>query len=94
MPYIPKNSADGYPVTALGAAGAVMLAINVPKTWLNGIIAVIIVSVGIVILATIRKQFQYRKRHMVLDGNIAACNKGLSGRIMDCPRCRIPHAVP
>jgi uncharacterized membrane protein YfcA len=66
-------------LSGLGAAGAVMLAIKVPKVWLNGIIAVIIVSVGIVILATIRRQFQYRKRHMVLVGTIAAFNKGLSG---------------
>lgn len=62
-----------------GAITAVFIALRIPKVWLNGIIAVIILSVGITILSTIRRQFQYRTSHIVLVGGIAAFNKGLSG---------------
>jgi len=66
-------------LSAVGASTAVFIALRIPKVWLNGIIAVIILSVGITILATIRHQFQYRRRHIVLVGAVAAFNKGLSG---------------
>jgi hypothetical protein len=66
-------------LSGVGACAAVMLAVKLPKLWLNSIIAVIILSVGIVIMATIRRQFRYRRRHMVVVGTIAAFNKGLSG---------------
>jgi uncharacterized membrane protein YfcA len=62
-----------------GATAAVFIAVRIPRLWLNGIIAVIILSVGITILATIRRQFRYRTSHIVLVGGVAAFNKGLSG---------------
>jgi hypothetical protein len=66
-------------LSTIGAVSAVFVAVRIPKAWLSGIIAVIIISVGIIILATIRRQFQYRTTHIVLVGGIAAFNKGLSG---------------
>ena len=62
-----------------GAVTAVFIAVQIPKVWLNGIIAIIILSVGITILATIHRQFRYRAIHIVLVGGVAAFNKGLSG---------------
>jgi uncharacterized membrane protein YfcA len=66
-------------LSSAGAIAAVFVAVRIPKFWLNGIIAVIIISVGITILATIRRQFRYRASHIVLVGGIAAFNKSLSG---------------
>lgn len=66
-------------LSTLGAVLAVVIAVRIPKVWLNGAIAVMIISVGITILATIRRQFKYRVRHILLVGGIAAFNKGLSG---------------
>lgn len=66
-------------LSTVGAVTAVVIAVRISKIWLNGIIAVIIISVGITILATIRRQFQYRPTHIVIVGGIAAFNKGLSG---------------
>jgi uncharacterized membrane protein YfcA len=66
-------------LSTFGAVAAVVVAVHISKIWLNGIIAVIIISVGVTILATIRRQFQYRTTHIVLVGGIAAFNKGLSG---------------
>ncbi len=66
-------------LSGVGAIGAVFLAVKLPKLWLNGIIAVIILSVGLVIMATIHRQFRYRRRHMIAVGALAAFNKGLSG---------------
>ena len=66
-------------LSVVGAVAAVTLAIHVPKSWLKGIIAVIILSVGVVTLATIRRRLQYRRGHMIALGAVAAFNKGLSG---------------
>lgn len=66
-------------LSAIGAIVAVTIALQVPKVWLSGIIAVIILSVGVVILATIRRQLRYRSGHIIAVGAVAAFNKGLSG---------------
>lgn len=66
-------------LSVAGAVAAVFIAVRMPKVWLNGIIAVIILSVGITILATIRRQFRYRASHIIVVGGVAAFNKGLSG---------------
>ena len=66
-------------LSAVGAISAVFIAVRIPKIWLNGIIAIIILSVGITILATIHRQFRYRASHIILVGGVAAFNKGLSG---------------
>lgn len=66
-------------LSAAGAIAAVTVALKIPKVWLSGIIAVIILSVGVVILATVRRQLRYRRGHIIAVGAIAAFNKGLSG---------------
>ncbi len=62
-----------------GTIAAVTLALRIPKFWLSAIIAAIVLSVGIVILATIRRQLQYRRGHIIVLGAVASFNKGLSG---------------
>jgi hypothetical protein len=66
-------------LSVLGAVAAVTLALHVPKFWLKGIIAIIILSVGIAVLATLRRRLRYRRGHIIAIGTIAAFNKGLSG---------------
>jgi len=66
-------------LSVVGAVAAVTLALSIPKFWLKLIIAVIILSIGVVILSTIRRQLKYRRGHIIAVGAIAAFNKGLSG---------------
>ncbi|MFH1419924.1 MAG: sulfite exporter TauE/SafE family protein [Planctomycetota bacterium] len=66
-------------LSIVGAVAAVTLALRIPKFWLSAIIATIILSVGVVILATIRRQLAYRRSHIIVLGAIASFNKGLSG---------------
>ena len=66
-------------LSVCGVIAAVTLALRIPKFWLTAIIATIVLSVGIVILATIRRQLRYRRSHIVVLGAVASFNKGLSG---------------
>ncbi|QNN25449.1 sulfite exporter TauE/SafE family protein [Planctomycetales bacterium ZRK34] len=66
-------------LSVVGAIVAVTLALSVPKVWLTGIIGVMVLSIGVVILATIRRQLRYRRGHLITLGAVAAFNKGLSG---------------
>jgi uncharacterized membrane protein YfcA len=66
-------------LSTIGAVTAVVFAVKVSKFWLTAIIAVIILSVGVVTLATIRRRLRYRRGHMIALGAVAAFNKGLSG---------------
>ena len=66
-------------LSVVGAIVAVTLALSVPKVWLTGIIGVMVLSIGVVILATIRRQLRYRRGHLIALGAVAAFNKGLSG---------------
>ena len=62
-----------------GAVVAVTIAVSISKFWLTLLIASIILSVGILIVATTRRQLRYRRGHLVAIGTVAAFNKGLSG---------------
>lgn len=66
-------------LSVVGVLIAVMLALHISKFLLTAIIATIILSVGIIILATIHRQLKYRRSHIIVLGTIAAFNKGLSG---------------
>jgi uncharacterized membrane protein YfcA len=66
-------------LSTIGAVTAVTIALHVPKFWLKAIIAIIILSAGVTILVTIRRQLRYRRGHIIAIGAIAAFNKGLSG---------------
>lgn len=66
-------------LSAVGALGAVTLAVSVPTAVLKVLISVIVLSMGVVILATIRRKIRYRPANIVVLGALAAFNKGLSG---------------
>jgi uncharacterized membrane protein YfcA len=66
-------------LSAIGAVSAATLALHISKHLLTVIIAIIILSVGFVILSTIRRQLRYRVAHIIGLGAVAAFNKGLSG---------------
>ena len=66
-------------LSVVGAVAAVTLALRVPKFWLTAIIATIILSVGVITLATVRRRLRYRRSHLIALGTVAAFNKGLSG---------------
>jgi len=66
-------------LSAVGAIAAVTLALRVSKFWLTAVIAIIILSMGVAILATIRRRLRYRRGHIIAVGAVAAFNKGLSG---------------
>jgi uncharacterized membrane protein YfcA len=66
-------------LSVCGVLAAVSLAIRISKFWLTAMIATIILAVGVVILATVRRQLAYRRGHIIALGAIAAFNKGLSG---------------
>lgn len=66
-------------LSALGAVAAVVLAISIPRGLLAPLIAGIIIAVGVLIIATRRRQLHFRPWHIVTVGAVAAFNKGLSG---------------
>ena len=66
-------------LSTLGAIAAVTLALRISKFWLTTIIAIMILAVGMVILATVRRKLAFRPGHIIVVGTIAAFNKGLSG---------------
>ena len=66
-------------LSAAGALAAVALAVQISKFWLGLIITGIVMSMGVVILATRHRQLHYRAGGIVAVGAVAAFNKGLSG---------------
>ena len=66
-------------LSVVGTLAAVTLALSVPGVWLKVIIAVILLSVGVMILSTIRRQLTYRRGHIIGIGALAAFNKAISG---------------
>lgn len=66
-------------LSAAGAIAAVTLALRISKASLTLFISAIIIAMGIVILATLKRPFRYRPAGIVAVGAVAAFNKGLSG---------------
>lgn len=66
-------------LSTVGAVAAVAVTVQVSKLWLSAMIAVIILSVGVMTLATTGRRLRYRRGQMVAVGAVAAFNKGLSG---------------
>jgi len=64
---------------AAGAFAAGTLALQVPRLWLKAMIGIIVLSVGVITLATYRRQLRYRRSQMICLGAVATFNKGLSG---------------
>lgn len=66
-------------LSVVGAVSAVSLAIHINTRWLTTFIAVMVIAIGIVILATANRTLKFRRGHLVAIGTVAAFNKGLSG---------------
>jgi uncharacterized membrane protein YfcA len=66
-------------LSTVGAVVAVLISIRISRFWLTLAIGTIVLGVGVVILATVRRRLPYRPAHIVTLGVVAAFNKGLSG---------------
>lgn len=69
-------------LTLLSVAGvtlAVAIAVRIPKFWLTFFIAAIIITMGVVIIATRRRRIPFKRGNIIALGTIAAFNKALSG---------------
>lgn len=65
--------------SVVGALVAVFVAIKLPPFYLKLYIGLIVLAMGIIILATLRRTFAFSWKKISLLGLIAAFNKGLSG---------------
>lgn len=66
-------------LSAVGAIAAVMLAVKISAQWFSLLIAIIVLSMGLVTLLTARRQIRYNTGGILAIGLVAAFNKGLSG---------------
>jgi len=66
-------------LSGIGAILAVWMAVSISKFWLGMFITAIILSMGVIILLTRKRQVPYRAGGIVVVGAVAAFNKGLSG---------------
>lgn len=66
-------------LSSIGAILAVWVAINLSRFWLSLFIALIILSMGVIILLTRSRKIPYRQSGIMTVGAIAAFNKSLSG---------------
>lgn len=63
----------------LGTALGVLIALVLPKFWLNIYIGCLIIAIGAVILFTMNKKYGFSAKRIAVLGLIASANKGLSG---------------
>ena len=66
-------------LSSAGALAAVVLAVRLPGQWFGYVIVAIVLSMGVVTLASARRRIRYRAVGILAIGAIAAFNKGLSG---------------
>jgi len=66
-------------LSAVGAVVAALVAISLSRFWFSFAIAVIVLAMGVVTLATRHRRIPYRPASIVAVGLVAAFNKGLSG---------------
>lgn len=65
--------------SVFGTIAAVFIAINLPKFYLKLYIGILIFLIGIVIIATINKEYKFSWKKITILGVIASFNKGISG---------------
>jgi uncharacterized membrane protein YfcA len=65
--------------SVVGTVAAVFLAVNLPERVLRIYVAVLVLAVGIVILATIKVHLAFSWKRITALGMLAAFNKGISG---------------
>jgi uncharacterized membrane protein YfcA len=63
----------------IGAVAAVFVAVNIPKFWLKLYIGCLVLTMGIVILVCLNKEFKFSWKKITFLGTIASFNKGMSG---------------
>ena len=63
----------------VGTLAAVFLVLNLPRFYLKMYIGILILTIGIVILVTMNKNFKFSWKKITLLGLIASFNKGMSG---------------
>jgi len=64
--------------SVVGTVAAVFVAVNIPKFWLKLYIGCLVLSMGIVILVCLNKNFRFSWKKITLLGLIASFNKGMS----------------
>lgn len=63
----------------IGTITAVIIAVNISQLWLNIYIGFVVLLMGVLILATLNKEYKFSKTKIVFFGLIASFNKGMSG---------------
>jgi uncharacterized membrane protein YfcA len=63
----------------IGTVAAVFVAINIPKFWLKMYIGVLVLTMGILVLLTLKSQMRFSWKKVGLLGIVASFNKGMSG---------------
>jgi uncharacterized membrane protein YfcA len=79
---IPLNLKVALLLAACSIAGtviAVFVAVNIPKFWLKLYIGCLVLSMGVIILICLNKEFKFSWYKITFLGLIASFNKGMSG---------------
>ena len=66
-------------LSAVGAVGAVLIAVKISAFWFTLAIVFIVLAMGLMTLVTARRRIRYRAGGILAIGLVAAFNKGLSG---------------
>jgi hypothetical protein len=66
-------------LSAIGAIAAVLVAVKISAAWFGILIAGIVLTMGLVTVATARRRIRYRPSGILAIGLVAAFNKGVSG---------------
>lgn len=65
--------------SVVGTVAAVFIAVNIPKFWLKLYIGLLVLTMGIVILVCLRREFKFSWKRITFLGLIASFDKGMSG---------------
>jgi len=63
----------------VGTVGAVFTAVSIPKFWLKLYIGGLVLSMGVIMLVCLNKEFRFSWKKITFLGLIASFNKGMSG---------------
>ena len=65
--------------SVVGTVAAVFVAVNISKFWLKLYIGLLVLTMGIVILVCLKREFKFSWKKITFLGLIASFNKGMSG---------------
>ena len=63
----------------IGTIAAVFIALNIPKFWLKLYIGCLVLSMGVIIIICLNREFKFSWKKITSLGLIASFNKGMSG---------------